>query len=220
MMSFARGGILWACCLLAGCGTSNPPPVALPTVESESILLPASPRLLFELTVSGEQRRDRIAVTATITNSSRETVAVDREFSLGVVWLVKDETTGTAIVPKYLGTAPKPESGEAQKRFVILQPGKSVSKEIELTGQVKTTLEGHGTFAENGGASYHKGIFYERLTQFKIPDTCKQLAIAFASGESDFLASGAMIDWFGEETRALSLWHGRGRSNVLKLSLR
>ena len=72
-------------------------------------------------------------------------MAWDREFNLHVQWRLRDETAGQPIVPVRQSMAPKPEPAESQKRFVILKPGQSLSKAIELAGQLKSSVLGHST---------------------------------------------------------------------------
>ncbi len=199
---------LWACWVFAGCGSTEPR-------EWED-----SPALALRLSPSGEPRRDRVVLKATVTNVSSRPLAWDREFGVHMGWELRDEK-GSAIEKVESSTLQKPSPSESFNRFVILKPGQSIAKEFELTGRVQFSLEGHGTFAGTGDGhtgKYHVGSFAERISKFRIPETCKQVNVRVRYQPHD-LARGAFIEWFGEASRELPFWDGRVESDQLTLTI-
>jgi hypothetical protein len=84
---------LWECMLLTGCSANEPtPPADQANLRANGQAL-AGPGLMVELrlTANGDQRRDRIVITTTATNKSRELVAWDRKFIVHLHWRVKGE---------------------------------------------------------------------------------------------------------------------------------
>jgi hypothetical protein len=193
---------LCGCALLAGCSANDPPPPDL------------RPGLELRLSASGDQRRDRIVVLATVTNKSHNTVAWDREFSVHVHLGARGEKNED-VESERLTMASKPTPSESRDRFVVLGPGQSVSKEIELTAPRRVCMEGHGT-NRNGG---HMGIFYEEIRQYHLSDDCRQITVSLGYS-FHHQAFGALIDWFGEGQRELPFWDGRVESSSLTIPLK
>ncbi len=207
MSRIAKFAALSVCFVLNACG----PVDSKPLIEPRTLASRESPRmfdrfaerrdapgLTLRLSGSGLARRDRIVVRATVTNISARRVGWDREFSVHVLWRVADQN-GAIIAPYALSRCSIPTPAETQTRFVILDPGQSFSYDIDLSGRFRTSVESHGTY---GGTHHHAGIFYEDFVQYHIPDTCKRININLAYSE-DHLASGAMIQWFGDIVREL-----------------
>ncbi len=184
----ARVSALCVCFVLNACGPDEPEPAIDPKAQAfysvvrESLSVAEKPAsgLAITLSAAGNPRRDRVVVRATVTNTCDRPLAWDRDFSVHVGWYVTDGTG--AAIPRYQQeslSAPSPS--ELSSRFVILKPGQSFSKEIDLAGRVQESQEGHGTrvSTETGreGVFYHVGIFYETSSKLNIPATCKQINV-------------------------------------------
>jgi hypothetical protein len=207
---------LWACILLTGCSANDPTPTAdqANLRGSDPTLSGLGPGVELRLSTSGDQRRDQIVVTATVTNKSRQLVAWDSEFSVHVHLGVRgDKSDG--VEWERLTMAARPTPAESRDRFVLLQPGQSVSKEIDLSNPLRAGIEGHGTYPKGG----HKGIFYEELGRYYISDDCKQITVSLGYSVHH-LAFGGLIDWFGDGLRELPFWDGRAESTPLTVRLK
>ncbi len=229
MRRIARLSALCVCFVLNACGPDEPEPAIDPraqafySVARESFSVAEKPAagLAITLSAAGKLRRDRIVVRATVTNIHDRPLAWDREFSVHVGWVVTD-AAGTAIRRYQQETLSAPSPSELSSRFVILKPGQSFSKEIDLAGRVRESQEGHGTrvSTEPGrkGIFYHVGIFYERTSLINIPGTCKQINVRLDYHPHQ-IGSNGLVNWFGEASRALPLWRGWLESNQLTLAI-
>jgi hypothetical protein len=200
-----------------GCSANDPtPPSNQAGQQANAPALPEpGPRVELRLSPIGEERRDRIVIMATATNKSHRPVAWDRFFSVHLHWSVLGENN-EAIAWESSAMASRPTPTDSGNRFVVLRPGESFSKEIDLRGPLRVGFEGHGTY-RNGG---HKGNFYEKLGQYHLSDEYKQITVRLDYFVADHLAYGGLIDWFGEGMREQPFWEGRIESNLLIIPLK
>jgi hypothetical protein len=227
MSRLAKLAVISVCFVLMTCGpVDSEPPIApwRPAINPAAwpIHSGAARRtagLSLRLSASGEQRRDRIVVNATVTNISGSPVSWDREFSVHVGWRVADEK-GTAIAQESLESCAKPAPRESQNRFMILMPGQSFSTNIDLAGRFRASFEAHasGIMRAPAQGCVSWGIFREEFAQYHIPETCKRIVIK-CGYNVDSRAFGAIVDWFGGGTGGLRFWDGPVDSAALTISL-
>jgi hypothetical protein len=170
------------CLSVGGCENSGPPESAPQGIE-------------LRISAYGEQRRDRVAITATVKNGSTRPIAWDRRFSVYTGWKVEDTKNGE-IQPETIAILRSPAASEIQSRFVILQPGESYSHDFELTYLVPACQEGHAT--TKGPLSRHTPIFYEEIRRYRIPETVNEITVQLIRDDG-FEGPGGFSAWFGQD---------------------
>ena len=114
------------------------------------------------------------------------------------------------------------DPGESSGRFVILKPGESISKVIELTDRVQMSKLGSmrlTTRLSNGALGcVTNDIYFEEVSKLIAFDRCKQVTVSWEYSVHS-VAMRAFQEWFGVEHRGLPFCRDSLQSNQLTVSL-
>jgi hypothetical protein len=172
------------------------------------------------LTISpvGTPTRDRVIVKVVVTNEGKKPVVWDSEFSTFLRWDVDGlDAKGTKRAGDW-STKSSDRSllteEEWKSRFRTLDPGRSLSKEIDLTKSVRVFASGHAS----GGPRDHEQTGYESIAQFKVPPEAGGLRISIEYRlQSD--DKGGFYVCFGRRFSGTGLTEEEFRSNTLEFLL-
>jgi hypothetical protein len=217
---------LTVCFVLNACGVDDPE-VRLPNSVKRAIAaesVPPKRNAVLELGLSavGEQNQDRIVVRANVKNISARPVAWDRDFAAHVGWSVVDDKR-VLLVREHVLFRNTPAPAESRDRFVILKPGESISKDIELTDRVQmsnvasvrmTMLLPNGPLGCLTNDTYS-----EEVSKFTVSERCKQVTVSWGYSVGA-TAMRASQDWFGEGLRGLPFCYDSLQSKPLTVSLK
>lgn len=122
--------------------------------------------------VNAERQDREIAVDVTVDNRGKESFTWDREFSVFMRWHVKT-SDGKSLESEVIGDGGRDEPGKWESRFVTIEPGKSLSKRVSLTGGFREFLFGTGYTKE--GTLIPFG--YQKLARFVVPERIQSVTV-------------------------------------------
>ncbi len=179
--------------MLGGCGQQR-----TPSREAQKLSL--------ELVPSGRQRPDRVVLKATVTNNTDSPLAWDREFCIFLSWRLSAD--GQDLRPEYLESLPPPAPAELHTRFVVLDPGHALSREIELTRGFRLFASGHSTRRVGvNGAFVHQAFANEEIARYRIPEALGRVTVSLDYCIT-FDGSRGFYSWFGDNCETLPFWDG------------
>ena len=169
---------------------------------------PAAP-LKLTLTPAGTQRPDHVAVKLTVTNAGDVPLVWDSAFSTFVRWSV-ETLDGTALRAESVSDLQQPGPDDLGSRFVTIQPGRSLSKEVELTNAVQYFGSGHSYPA-------HQPTGFEGIIRFPVPRTAQGLRIQARYGLHPDDRGGFHV-LFRRPLDEIGLWQGESEPAQLSVS--
>ncbi len=213
---------LTVCFVLNACGVDDPdvqlPNLVRATIADMSVARARNAVLELGLSAVGEQTQDRIVVRATVKNTSANPVAWDREFAAHVRWSVVDDD-GLPLVRERFKSAEPPQSWG---RFVILKPGESISKEIELKDRVQMfrigSMRASRRLSNGALGCVTNATYYEEVSKFSVFDRCKRGTVSWEYS-IQWAAMQAAERSLGEGHRSLPFCRDSLQSNPLTVSL-
>lgn len=172
-----------------------------------------------ELRIDGprEQQRDLLKVTLSVRNNTNSPLGWDKEFSVFVTWTLLSEG-GEHLEQVHVSDIERTEEGTDKARFVSLQPGERMKKNIDLTRAVRHFEYGHGTYATEDGNFVHSPLGYEEIARYELPASQKIVRIQAEYCLSSMGRDGFAV-LFGYEPSEVLFWQGRRKSNVIEVRL-
>ncbi len=153
------------------------------------------------------------------TNTGGRPLVLDKEMLAGFCLRFETDLTKSPVhsdardvATQEIKKLDKPHPAEAEKRFVTLKPGDSISRIIDLAKPLKTVCEGHMSDQD----SVHYGFYYEALTQFIVPENATRLLVDAWYERGVWMMSVLQFEeWHGRSPADIGLWKGRARSDTL-----
>jgi len=200
---FMVGGMMIAVVFLGftlglSCGPGPAGPVPRPAAPLKLTLIPA-----------GAQRPDHVVVELTVTNAGDIPLVWDSAFSTFVRWSV-ETFDGTALRAESVSDLQQPSPDDLGSRFVTIQPGCSLSKQVELTNAVQSFGSGHSYPA-------HQPTGFEGIDRFPVPRTAQGLRIQARYDLHPDDRDGFHV-WFQRPLDEIGLWQGESEPAQLSVS--
>jgi hypothetical protein len=170
-----------------------------------------SPRfkLILEKKPQGDAERPHIKVS--VTNNSKAAIAWDKQFSVFLHWHASyEDGTPVETLPNY--DVARPTEEEVNSRFVVLAPGETVSKSLDLTDAIRSFGSGTMHSREQRHAAYTGFEYYFR---FSADDRDKSIIISleYKIGMNGW---GGFRAWTGRDPNAYQFFEGDAASNDLR----
>jgi hypothetical protein len=166
-----------------------------------------------QITPVGLQSRTKICVRAGITNISTRRIGLDSEFSVHLKWeLFGDEDTRWALSRPGGGIKQTKET-LSTARFVQLEPGGMLSKEVALTSPFRNFGYKFNAFTNGEPGGFSSGG-YELYSRYEIPLSTRTLKLRLIYS-CDIYTSLPAQDMFGFREEDVNVWFGRKCSNWL-----
>ncbi len=194
--------------------------------QADTELLAASSEedaLKMELTVLKQPGKDLsgMQLQLKVTNTSTNNLVLDKElaagFSLRFRTDLSDENVKSEerdVCWKEVSRFSKPSSAAASKRFVVLRPGKSLSRKYDLSKPVHSVIEGHSSDKN----MVHRGFYYEATVRYAVPAGAKKVLIdAWYDRGVWMMATPQFQEWHGRSAQDLGVWDGRANSNTVSV---
>jgi hypothetical protein len=179
------------------------------------------PNVKLELATVGSQTRDRIVVRITATNLGTVPIVWDNEFAALMDWSMRFDADEKDYRTTGGETVTKPANPLAPGRFIRLQPGEAVAKDVDLTKGVRIFETGHGTVSSPEGYSGHIPTAFEAVRRFWIPEKSGAISVLARYSDSDYdnLGGDTFQLYFGKTVKDAGLPKGRFESNRLVIQI-
>ena len=221
--------------LCIGCGPSPPSANEPPNAEEKQQLSTSNEKLSdadrnvadidpgaspLELAIiSPELRNDGITLMLQITNRRHEPIIWDQEFSVFLTWqLSVDEERDISAEPI---RDIQLKSGELpRERFVTVQSGQSLRKNIELTKSVRLFWHARGSVSIPDGGSEEVPVAGEQVVRYIIPERSRVIRISVQYDGDDSDARDGFAVYFRQRPETVGFARGKVRSNVVHVKLK
>ena len=163
----------------------------------------------------GDQRRDHITIEIQVHNEGTEPFAWDREFSVFMRWFVTT-TSGEFLEPQSINRVDeKKPAGSWKSQFVIIAPGESISRRVELTKSFRKFVYSTG-WGTRDGQDYEILNSHHEVAKFVIPEDIGTVWITaeYEGPTQPYVFS----DEFGVSPSKIQLLTERLRSNEVRIS--
>jgi hypothetical protein len=196
----------------SGCSQRADPECSEKPKEREVKALYQAP---FDLEITPERppRRDALVVKAKVTNVSNSPIGWDSLFSVFLSWELLMDDNETPLTPVIVERVQQTPESLAKTRFVLIEPGKSVSKVFELTKPFRRFRQGPAALRSfEPGAD--PGVGYEELVQYTARKWTKKLSVRWVYSR-DSWSAGSARHLFGYDANDVKLSGRAVDSNTL-----
>lgn len=185
----------------------------------------------YRLTISphGDQRRGSIKVLVKVVNTSKAAIGWDSEFCVGLNWMVRLDGEGPILQKETIsrierrdkpGDTGNAKTGEskpsAASRFVLIEPGMSLSKVVSLASSFKSLRPIAKLVA--GGEEYSWEVIgaYEAQMRYVVPRDWTGLRVKCSYGSDTITAR----KYFGVDLRKMKMDMPDRDSNYLEFEFK
>jgi hypothetical protein len=139
----------------------------------------------------------------------------DEQFSVFIRWnaYYNDDTPVEAVLR---WDVVRPTSKEADERFALLGPGKSISRIFHLSGGIKCFGSGDIHTLARHHARYTGSEYLISYTFNGHKNRYAHIKVSYSIGRSD---RGGFAAWFGRDFNDYQFYHGNASSNSLQVGL-
>jgi hypothetical protein len=178
-----------------------------------------SAALDLNIKLEGKPSRTHITLQAVVTNLSNAPVAFDKEFSIFLFWELWSVNEKRPLKPKSVGSQfERTRETLSKKRFVLLEPGKALSRKVVLTDPFRAfQVEAVGTPREGKKPLVTFRGFEEQI-EYHVPPECQDLGIQLKY-RSNRIADMAFYELFRFRKEEVKFWNGQCESNEVIVHL-
>jgi hypothetical protein len=193
--------------------TGPPAPSPGPDYLGDEAKMKRSPRLKLLLATVGRQTRDQITIKAAVVNEGDDAVTWDREFSFFIKWRVQNSDRSYVEIAA-MQAFPRLTADESRRRFIPLVPGQTLSKESDITKEVRIFSSARA-FGVDGG---HSAVGSEETARFMIPISAKRISVEveYSVINED---KGGFYSLVGRTVEEVGLPTAQYRSNKLEVEI-
>jgi hypothetical protein len=161
---------------------------------------------------------DNVMVKATVINRTDKPLGWDREFGVFMDWHVTTDK-GIELKADQIADVKRPPPDAWKSRFAVIEPGKSLTRQIDLTGGFVDFFCGVGYSAPNPNPT---PFAYQKRVKFPLPKGTRSVTIqakyrgltGFGHPEMGFVME------FGQGARAIGLPAEGATSNKIEVPIR
>jgi hypothetical protein len=136
------------------------------------------------------------------TNRGDRNIVVDRELVIGFAISITDETGASLL--EYGDEVERPSQEQLQQRFVTLEPGKTLHRDLDLARGFKT----FAAAISSGEGTQHTGVTSMELIQRLKPGRHRHASVE-VSYEVLFATSAGIAQYVGRTTSDMGVFTGR-----------
>jgi hypothetical protein len=144
-------------------------------------------------------------VEVEITNSGTVAFTWDTEFRAMTRWTLST-LDGKQFEQKTIRVLPGPDDGKAvSNRFVVLNPGETLVKQVDLGGEVAVFWSARKSIADPQGGSAEVPVAGEELVRFDVPNEehAVRIRVEYSGTDSDVRDGFAV--YFGQRPEAVGM---------------
>lgn len=184
-----------------------------PKVEGEVEPAPVQ----IALASTGTPSHEHISAKAMVTNISNGPVAWDREFAVFLEWNLWSNGDDPIYHEFNKNSEKLPYIGP-KERFIVLKPGESYSKVVELTKAVRVYYTIMGLRPIAGGGLGHTNDAIEGFVHFEVPTVTGTVSVGL-DYDPFHARSAGFRNSFGVEYESVGLPRARVKSNLVRIPI-